>query len=177
MELFENSTEELDLEGLEGLGSAGSDDINDDGLQNGLADAAEEGDVLDDDGGGTLDVTALYDSTADSSEEDATAEQEDDCNVLDAEHNAAPADYVEHHEPREEMLYDDTVQLMQSGEIDVADGIKLLRRAAELGCDRSWLYLGQLYSHKKSAMYNPALAFECYKNAAELGNGEGCYNL
>ncbi len=74
-------------------------------------------------------------------------------------------------------LYHETVLLMQSGEIDINHGIALLKKNANEGHALSWLYLGQIYSDKKSAIYNPALAFDCYANAASLGHGEGHYNL
>lgn len=76
-----------------------------------------------------------------------------------------------------EVLYRETVLLMQSKEIDVESGIKLLKRCAQSGYAAAWLYLGQLYSNNKSSLYNPALAFDCYKRAAEMECAEGYYNL
>ncbi len=74
-------------------------------------------------------------------------------------------------------LYEETVLLITSGEVDINNGIALLRKNATSGHALSWIYLGQLYSNRSGAIYNPALAFECYKNAADMKEGEGFFNL
>ena len=74
-------------------------------------------------------------------------------------------------------LYRETVLLIESGEVDLEHGIALLRKNAAEGHSLSWVYLGQIYSNKTGDVYNPALAFDCYKEAAEQGYGEGFYNL
>jgi TPR repeat protein len=193
MELFNNGTDELELQGLENLEGVtdesapleldasgeqapSGEKLNIDELQDSLEPFKNTKDDLAIDDDGALDVTAL--SVIDETDESVSADTEAaDCDKIAEQSDDREGTTEKKSEPREDMLYEDTVQLMQSGEIDVADGIKLLKRAAEQGCDRSWLYLGQLYSHKKSALYNPALAFDCYKSAAELGSGDGYYNL
>ena len=76
-----------------------------------------------------------------------------------------------------ESLYHNTVKLIDSGGIDLDHGLMLLKKAAEDGFALAWLHLGGLYSNEKSAFYNPTLAFECFKGAADLESGEGYYKL
>ncbi|MBE6584521.1 MAG: sel1 repeat family protein [Ruminococcaceae bacterium] len=75
-----------------------------------------------------------------------------------------------------EALYEDTLSLMKTGRTDLETGVSLLRKSAIGGCSRAWLYLGQIYSNKSYAFYNPALAFDCYSSAAETGCADGYYN-
>ncbi len=74
-------------------------------------------------------------------------------------------------------LYQETAHLLETGEIDISDGISLLKKNASDGHAMSWVYLGQLYSNKSGGMFNPAMAFECYKNASDADLGEGHYDL
>lgn len=76
-----------------------------------------------------------------------------------------------------EKLYNETVHLMRSGEIDLDGGVILLRKTSSDGNAESSLFLGQIYSDRKNEMYNPVLAFESYKSAAEMGHGQGFYNV
>ncbi len=75
------------------------------------------------------------------------------------------------------VLYQKTLLLIESGEVDLLDGIALLKKNAADGHALSWLYVGQLYSNKDGEIYNPALAFESFKNAADMGADKGYYNL
>ncbi len=74
-------------------------------------------------------------------------------------------------------LYREAVIMLETREIDIDNGIALLKKNATEGHALSWMYIGQLYSNKTSVIYNPALAFECYEKAAEQSFGEGYYNL
>ena len=74
-------------------------------------------------------------------------------------------------------LYHETVALLESGEIELEDGIALLKKNASGGHALSWIYLGQLYSEKELSIYNPTFALDCYSSAAALDYGEGHYNL
>ncbi len=75
-----------------------------------------------------------------------------------------------------EALYNDTMELMKSGKMELETGVKLLRRSAKKGYTPALLYLGQMFSNKNYALYNPALAFDCFAEAAELGCADGYYN-
>ena len=75
------------------------------------------------------------------------------------------------------LLYQETVKLLESGEIELEDGIALLKKNASDGHALSWVYLGQLYSDSEMPIYNPTFAFDCYSAAAALDFGEGHYNL
>lgn len=74
-----------------------------------------------------------------------------------------------------ETLYYKTVSLMESGELDLENGIMLLQKSSHDGCALSGLYLGDLYSDPDSENYNPALAFDNYAISAKLGDPIGCY--
>ncbi len=75
-----------------------------------------------------------------------------------------------------EALYNDTIALMKSGKTDIETGVALLRRSAEAGNAMAWLYLGQIYSNKSCAIYNPTLAYDSYLHAAEQNFAAGHYN-
>ena len=64
---------------------------------------------------------------------------------------------------------------IKSGEVSEEEGVTLIRELAENGDIASWLYLGEIYSNSENARHNPALAFECYCEAAKLESDEGCY--
>ncbi|MBQ4090690.1 MAG: sel1 repeat family protein [Clostridia bacterium] len=85
-------------------------------------------------------------------------------------------DEAEREKTDAEALYHDTVSLMKTGKTDLSTGVKLLLQAAQGGYAPAWLHLGQIYSNKKYALYNPALAFDCYCGAADLGLADGHYN-
>ncbi len=74
-------------------------------------------------------------------------------------------------------LYRETVGLLESGEIELEDGIALLKKNAADGHALSWVYLGQLYADEELPIYNPTFALDCYSSAASLDFGEGHYNL
>ena len=74
-------------------------------------------------------------------------------------------------------LYVETVALLESGEIELEDGIALLKKNANNGHALSSVYLGQLYSDPELPIYNPTFALDCYVSAAKLDFGEGHYNL
>lgn len=74
-------------------------------------------------------------------------------------------------------LYAETVALLESGEIELENGIALLKKNAGDGHAQSWVYLGQLYSDESLPIYNPTFALDCYASAAKLDFGEGHYNL
>jgi len=103
----------------------------------------------------TLDLSSL--ETSENTEEDSASEEK-----------------VAH---EGETLYYKTLSLIESGDITLENGVMLLKKAGQDGCALSWLYLGKLYSDEQNPMYNPALTFECYSYAAELGDAEGCYRL
>ncbi len=73
--------------------------------------------------------------------------------------------------------YDDTVAKMESGSISVETGIMHLKKTADEGCSRSFVYLGKLYGDKNAPWYDPSLAFECFSGATKLDSGEGYYYL
>lgn len=75
------------------------------------------------------------------------------------------------------LLYHETVNLLESGEIELEDGIALLKKNASDGHALSWIYLGQLYADSTLPIYNPTFAFDCYSYAAKMNYGEGHYNL
>ena len=74
-----------------------------------------------------------------------------------------------------EALYHNTISLMQAGELDYDSAIRLLQKAASDGCVLSSLFLGNQYANQQNASYNPAQAFEYYKNAADTSCGAGYY--
>lgn len=73
-------------------------------------------------------------------------------------------------------LYNDTLALMTAGKTEMETGVNLLWRSAIGGYDKAYLYLGQIFSNKSYTLYNPALAFECYGNAAKMNSPKGHYN-
>lgn len=75
-----------------------------------------------------------------------------------------------------EALYRKTVSMMESDEVDLEHGIMLLKKAAKDGCALSWMHLAGMYSDEQSPLHNPALAFESFSGAAELGLAAGYYN-
>lgn len=76
-----------------------------------------------------------------------------------------------------DLLYQETVKLLETEEIELEDGIALLKKNACEGHALSWIYLGQLYSDQGLSIYNPTFALDCYRSAAKLDFGEGYYNL
>ncbi len=74
-------------------------------------------------------------------------------------------------------LYEDTIALMRTGELDIDSAIALLKKSAQEGHALSYISLGQLYCDDEGLIYNPALAFDFYSRAAELECGAGYYNL
>ncbi len=74
-------------------------------------------------------------------------------------------------------LYEDTIDMMEEGELDIDSAIALLKKSAEDGHALSYISLGQLYCDSNGLIYNPALAFDFYSKAAELECGAGYYNL
>ena len=77
----------------------------------------------------------------------------------------------------DKLTYDTVVQMLDSNEIGIEEGLTLLKKEADNGCIRSRLHLGQLYGDESSEFYNPALAFECFETAAEQNSGKGYYML
>lgn len=76
-----------------------------------------------------------------------------------------------------ESLYKDTVLLMESGAMSTDTGIILLKKAGKSGSAPAYIYLGKIYSDETRELYNPAIAFEYFSNAAEFETGEGYYHL
>ncbi len=76
-----------------------------------------------------------------------------------------------------ETLFRETVALIDSGELDIDDGIRLLRKSGGDGYSPAWIYLGNFYADEGKPRHNPALSLECFQKAADQGNGEGYYYL
>ncbi len=76
-----------------------------------------------------------------------------------------------------EALFQETLAMTESHEIDTGNAILLFSKAGEDGYSPAWIYLGKLYSDESRSHYNPTLAFECFRKAADAENGEGYYDL
>lgn len=126
-----------------------------------------------DDRGEVLNMSELLNSTNASSSSDG-AEHKLDLSSLNV---GEPVDDSLHDDKNIE-LFNDVVSKICSGELEIEVGIKLLKDDAQNNRSaQSWLCLGQIYSNNALAVYNPALAFDCYGMAAELGNGDAKYDL
>ncbi len=77
----------------------------------------------------------------------------------------------------DDISYDDIVAKLESGSLSVENAILQLKKTADEGCARSFIYLGRLYGDKNAPWYDPSLAFECFSSAAKLDSGEGYYYL
>ena len=125
-----------------------------------LADDSEDVDT-DDDSFETLDLSSISDI-------------ENDSDPCDGQHEAESTDLLSH---STDSLYEKTIAMMLSGEIDTADAIKLLAKSASDGCAESALYLGSFYAESKNKNYNPTLAYDYYLLSAQLGSADGCYKV
>ncbi len=76
-----------------------------------------------------------------------------------------------------ESLYEKTLAMIQSGEIDTDGAIMLLSKAASDGCYSSALYLGSFYADPQNENHNPTLAYDNFLLAAQLGSADGCYKV
>lgn len=76
-----------------------------------------------------------------------------------------------------EKLYLDTASLIDSGEISIETGLILLKKAGESGSASAYIYMGKIYSDDSRELYNPAIAFEYFSDAAKLETGDAYYNL
>lgn len=117
---------------------------------------------------------ALSDANEDFSEDDGDSAELDLSSLsIDEEEEGKDIDTAT--ESDGSSLYSKTVAMIEDGEIDLEHGAMLLKKAAADGCIRSWIYLGRIYSDANSDLFNPALAFESFSAAAELGDGDGYY--
>ena len=121
--------------------------------------------------------SALPPKTEDDSD---SIDELDMSSIISAEEDAEENEQTE--EPEQavrdaESLFERTIAMMRSGEIDTDSAIKLLSKAAADGCDSSALYLGSFYSDPNNENYNPTLAYDNYLLAAKLGSAEGHYKV
>lgn len=76
-----------------------------------------------------------------------------------------------------EVVYEKTVSLMESGAMSMESAVILLTEVGKSGDSEAYIYMGKMYSNEDLEIYNPAIAFEHFKNAASLGDGRGYYHL
>ena len=124
----------------------------------------------------SLDVSSLS-ADQDSAQGEAAEETDHDESAIDKHARIHEKELEWSAEHGSEALFRDTVAMIESHTISMDNGIRLLKKAASEGCVLSWIYLGKLFSDGNSERYNPALAFDCFSNAARLNSGEGCYYL
>ena len=154
--------------------------MNDSEIKNGAVYSDEDdGEVA------ALDLSSLGDLDSETVESKISSETED---TLHIQALTAPEISAEEEEDfnseskrdkasRGETLFENTVSMLEAGDISAENGIKLLKKSADEGCDGALIYLGKLYGDQKSALYDPALSFKCFSEAAERGSDEGYYYL